>query len=134
MRTINELLQRLGLFERAIFPSRAALFRRLTNAQNPEILFITCSDSRIMPELLFQCQPGELFITRNTGNLVPPLGSAPDATVAALEFAVCALKVQAIAVCGHSNCGAIKALVHPDGLANMPEVAHFLRSAEPARK
>lgn len=134
MRTINELLQRLGLFERAIFPSRAPLFRRLTNEQNPEILFITCSDSRIMPDLLFQSQPGEIFITRNTGNLVPPHGSGPDATVAALEFAVCALNVQAIAICGHSNCGAVKALVHPESLVDMPEVARFLRFAEPARK
>lgn len=80
IRTVNDLLQRLGLFERAIFPSRAGLYQRLTEEQHPEILFITCSDSRIMPELLFQSQPGEVFIARNPGNIVPPRGSGPDAT------------------------------------------------------
>lgn len=125
IRTVNDLLQRLGLFERAIFLPAQRSTKRLTEEQRPEILFLTCSDPRIMPDLLFQSQPGEIFIARNPGNIVPPDGSGPDATVATREFAVCALNVRAIVICGHSNCGAMKALVHPEKLVNMPKSLTF---------
>ena len=101
---INGYLQ----FKESGFKERKDLFEKLSNSQSPEVLFITCSDSRIDPNLITQTEPGELFVIRNAGNIVPPHTVASDGTVASIEFAVVALGVKHIVVCGHSNCGAMK--------------------------
>jgi carbonic anhydrase len=111
----DELLQRLRRFHDDAFPQYRAQFRDLVDdGQHPSTLFIGCSDSRLVPYLLTGAGPGELFMVRNVGALVPPCGGTRDGglhgTAAAIEFAVLNLKVRHIVVCGHSHCGAIRAL------------------------
>ena len=98
-------------FQKEAFPARKDLFESLATGQSPEALFITCSDSRVDPNLITQTEPGELFICRNAGNIVPPHTNHTGAMTASIEFAVGALKVPHIVVCGHSNCGAMKGAV-----------------------
>ncbi len=93
-------------------------------------LFITCSDSRIDPNLLTQTEPGELFILRNAGNIVPAYGSHIGGEAATIEYAVCALNVKDIIVCGHSHCGAMGALLHPEQTDELPAVRQWLTHAE----
>jgi carbonic anhydrase len=110
------------------------LFERLAEGQKPDALFITCSDSRINPNLITQSEPGELFIIRNAGNLVPPYGAANGGEGATIEFAVVGLGIEHIIVCGHSHCGAMKGLLHPESLTEMPLVAAWLGHAEATRR
>ena len=97
-------------FQKEIFPQRKELFRSLASSQNPKALFISCSDSRLVPELVTQQEPGQLFVIRNAGNIVPPFGPEPGGVSATIEYAVVALGVTDIVICGHSNCGAMKAI------------------------
>lgn len=122
---MDDLLERLARFEKGSFPRFEPVYRQLVaEGQHPSTLFIGCSDSRIVPYLLMDCGPGELFLVRNVGNLVPPWDTAGDAhgTAAAIEFAVLNLHVRHIVVCGHSHCGAIRALYEEP-----PEEARHLR-------
>jgi carbonic anhydrase len=109
----DDLLARLDRFEKDFFPRYERTYRRLVeDGQQPKTLFIGCSDSRIVPYALMDCGPGDLFIARNVGNLIPPwdMSAGFHGTAAAIEFAVLSLKVQNIVVCGHSHCGAIRGL------------------------
>jgi len=111
----DELLSRLRRFREDAFPRYRARFQALVDdGQHPNTLFIGCSDSRLVPYLLTGTGPGELFMVRNVGALVPPCCGTSDGghhgTSAAIEFAVLQLKVEHIIVCGHSHCGAIRAL------------------------
>lgn len=122
---MDDLLERLARFEKASFPRFEPMYRQLVSeGQHPTTLFIGCSDSRLVPYLLMDCGPGELFLVRNVGNLVPPWDTAGDAhgTAAAIEFAVLNLRVRHIVVCGHSHCGAIRALYEEP-----PDEARHLR-------
>ncbi|MNS95861.1 Carbonic anhydrase 1 [compost metagenome] len=96
-------------------------------------MFITCADSRIVPELITQSSPGDLFVTRNVGNVVPPYGQMNGGVSTAIEYAVLALGVHHIIVCGHSDCGAMRAVLNPQSLEKMPTVKAWLRHAEVAR-
>ena len=125
---MQKLLQGLHHFQTHIFASHRDLFERLGKDQTPETLFITCSDSRINPNLITQTQPGELFILRNVGNLVPPYESL-GGTAAGIEFAVGNLQVKDIIICGHSNCGAMKALLEPHKLDELPATRAWLSHA-----
>jgi carbonic anhydrase len=116
-------------FQRRVFGTKQSLFGRLAKGQRPPELFITCSDSRINPNLLTQTDPGELFILRNAGNLVPPHGTPVGGEEATVEYAVNALKVRDIIVCGHSFCGAVQGLLNPAALASLPCVAEWLTHA-----
>ncbi|UQB26487.1 carbonic anhydrase [Pseudomonas syringae] len=120
-------------FRNEVFPQQEELFKKLANAQSPRAMFITCADSRIVPELITQSSPGDLFVTRNVGNVVPPYGQMNGGVSTALEYAVVALGVQHIIVCGHSDCGAMRAVLNPDSLDKMPTVKAWLRHAEVAR-
>jgi carbonic anhydrase len=131
---MQKLVSGLHKFQSEIFGSQQALFARLATGQNPEGLFITCSDSRINPNLLTQTNPGDLFILRNAGNLVPAYGDGRGAEAATIEFAVTGLGVKHIVVCGHTLCGAVKGLLHPEMLENMPAVRAWLSHAEAARR
>lgn len=109
----DELLERLRRFQTDAFPLQRSLFRHLVDeGQHPLTLFIGCSDSRIVPYLLTGAGPGELFLVRNVGAFVPPYDQSQGfhGTSAAIEYAVLALNVQRVIVCGHSHCGAIRAL------------------------
>ena len=110
---MQKLIHGLHHFQTALFGSQRELFERLAEGQSPEVLFITCSDSRINPNLLTQTEPGELFILRNAGNIVPPYGAVQGGEAATIEFAVAGLGVKDIIVCGHSHCGAMKGLLEP---------------------
>lgn len=125
---MQKLVDGIHQFQTQIFRSHKDLFERLGRDQAPETLFITCSDSRISPNLITQTQPGELFILRNVGNLVPPYESL-GSTAAGIEFAVTVLQVKDIIVCGHSNCGAMKALIEPEQLGQLPATKSWLAHA-----
>ena len=120
-------------FQRDAFPERAGLFRDLACGQQPRALFISCSDSRLVPELVTQREPGELFVIRNAGNIVPSYGPEPGGVSASVEYAVAALQVSDIVICGHSDCGAMSAIANCACLEHMPAVAGWLRYAESAR-
>lgn len=113
-------------FQQEVFPEKRDLFERLSQGQSPEALFITCSDSRIETAMITQTDPGELFICRNAGNIVPPHTTNTGAMTASIEFAVAALKVPHIVVCGHTECGAMKGAMNPEGLDELPHVREWL--------
>jgi len=120
-------------FHHEVFPQQEELFKKLATAQAPKAMFITCADSRIVPELITQSSPGDLFVTRNVGNVVPPYGQMNGGVSTAIEYAVLALGVQHIIICGHSDCGAMRAVLNPDSLEKMPTVKAWLRHAEVAK-
>jgi carbonic anhydrase len=130
---MQKLIEGIHRFQSEHFVANQDLYARLTRGQSPEVLFITCSDSRIDPNLLTQSEPGALFIMRNAGNIVPPAGAGGDGEAASLEFAVAGLGVKDIVVCGHSLCGAMKGLFDPEQLKGLPAVARWLRHAEATR-
>ncbi|GKQ37446.1 carbonic anhydrase [Streptomyces sp. A012304] len=112
------------------FGQRPEEFARLAEGQSPQVLFITCSDSRVVPALITGARPGELFELRTAGNIVPPYGSQPPTGEAAtIEYAVEVLGVQDVVVCGHSHCGAVGALVRGDDLDAVPTVRDWLAHA-----
>lgn len=131
--TMKRLIEGFDLFRREVFPEQRELFKRLADKQNPHTLFITCADSRVMPEMIFSAQPGDLFVYRNIGNIVPPYAQHVSGVVAAIEYAVKVLQVQHIVICGHSDCGAMKALMNPAALHNKPSVQAWLKHADVAR-
>ena len=111
---MQKLIEGIHQFQEENFRPLQGLFEKLSKGQNPETLFITCSDSRIDPNLLTQSQPGDLFILRNAGNIVPSHGAPYGGEVATIEFAVGGLYVKDIIICGHSHCGAMKGLLQPE--------------------
>ena len=113
-------------FQNEVFPEKKELFERLSQGQSPEALFITCSDSRIETAMITQTDPGELFICRNAGNIVPPHTNNTGGMTASIEFATAALKVPHIVVCGHTECGAMKGAMNPEGLDALPHVREWL--------
>lgn len=119
-------------FKSEAYAERRDLFSRLAEGQSPEALFITCSDSRIDPNLLTRTEPGELFICRNAGNIVPPHTNHTGAMTASIEYAVGVLKVPHIIVCGHSGCGAMAGAMNPEGLEDFPHVREWLSYARAA--
>jgi carbonic anhydrase len=131
---MQKLIEGFHHFQSSVFSSRRELFDRLSKGQSPETLFITCSDSRISPNLITQTEPGELFIMRNAGNLVPAYGASSGGEAATVEFAVAGLGVRDIIVCGHSLCGAMKGLLDPAIVSEMPAVAGWLGHAESTRR
>jgi carbonic anhydrase len=130
---LETVLERAALFRGQVFPAQSALYERLaTDGQSPKALMISCADSRVIPELITQAAPGDLFVCRNAGNIVPPFSQANGGVSSAVEYAVMALGVRDIVVCGHSDCGAMKAFNQPEALARMPNVAAWLRHAQAA--
>lgn len=114
------------------FPAWRNKFHLLADGQQPETLFITCADSRIVPDLILQTQPGDLFICRNAGNVIPRAGEPAGGVSATIEYAVEVLRVRHLIVCGHSDCGVIRALMDPERLAGLDSVKDWLKHVEPA--
>lgn len=127
-----KLLDGVAKFQKNVYPKHKKLFEDLAGGQSPEVLFITCSDSRIDPSLITQAKPGDLFIIRNAGNIVPPHVRDAGGVTASIEFAIGALGIQHIVVCGHSNCGAMNGAMNPEGLKALPHVSQWLSYAEAA--
>ncbi|MBN2897376.1 MAG: carbonic anhydrase [Clostridia bacterium] len=134
---MQKLLDGIVQFKRSDFESHKALFKQLSSQQKPHTLFISCSDSRIDPNLITGTLPGELFIVRNIANLVPPYREAEEflSTTAAIEYAVNALEVENIIVCGHSNCGGCAAALNPETIEfTLPHTKKWLELADPVTK
>jgi carbonic anhydrase len=121
-------------FEQEVYPSRKDFYEKLIAKQFPRALFITCSDSRIDPNRLTDAEPGDLFVIRNAGNIVPPYGEAVGGVSATIEYAVMVLHVKNIIICGHTRCGAMDAALEPESVASMPIVKMWLNHAEGARR
>ena len=131
---MEKLVRGIHHFQTTTFSAHRELFAQLSQGQRPETLLITCSDSRIAPELLMQTQPGDLFVLRNAGNLIPPYGAANGGEGATIEYALAALEVKHILVMGHSQCGAMKGLLQPESLTNLPLVSEWLKHASATRR
>lgn len=127
------LLKGVEDFSRNVFPETQQLFNELAEGQSPHTLFITCADSRVVPEMITQTQPGELFVCRNIGNIVPGYGEMLGGVSAVVEFAVAVLRVRHVVICGHSDCGAMKGLLNPESTKDLPTVEAWLRNAQAAR-
>ncbi|RWA56451.1 carbonic anhydrase [Cupriavidus sp. UYMSc13B] len=130
---MQDIIDGVLKFQRDALPQRSDLFKRLANSQSPGTLFIACSDSRVVPELLTQSEPGELFVIRNAGNIVPAYGAQPGGVSASVEYAVAGLNVTDIVVCGHSDCGAMTAVATCKCLDHMPAVKGWLHHADAAK-
>jgi carbonic anhydrase len=133
---VEKLYKGIHEFRESYFAKEEDFFKRLSEEQNPDVLFITCSDSRVDPNLVTQSRPGELFIVRNVGNIIPPYNAIKDknSVAAAIEFAVLALKVKDIIICGHSGCGAMEAIYRDDKeFEHMPHLRDWLKIASPVK-
>jgi carbonic anhydrase len=131
---MNKLVHGLHHFQQHVFRPQREFFESLGSGQTPEVLFISCSDSRISPNLITQTDPGDLFIVRNAGNIVPPHSHDPGGEAATVEYAVEALGVTDVIICGHSQCGAMKAIIDPSMVAQLPIMATWLGNAEATRR
>lgn len=129
---MKDALEGYKKFRSEIFPQMKDHYRLLAEMQAPHTLFITCADSRIVPNLMLQAEPGELFICRNVGNVVPPVGELVGGTASTIEYAVEVLKVKHLVICGHSDCGAIRAVLEQRDLSRLPITAQWLRYIETA--
>jgi carbonic anhydrase len=134
---MKKLIRGIVDFRERLLPEYAARFRDLANGQAPDALVVTCSDSRVVPELLASTDPGDLFIMRNVGNMVPPANADGASTgdlseASAIEYAILVLNVQNIVVCGHSECGAMKAALAGKPMPEMPNLAKWLHHAASA--
>ncbi|MGR8920406.1 MAG: carbonic anhydrase [Gammaproteobacteria bacterium] len=119
-------------FQNEVFPAKRDLFEKLSHGQAPEALFVTCSDSRIETAMITQTDPGDLFVCRNAGNIVPPHTNHTGGMTASIEFAVAVLNVPHIVICGHTECGAMKGAMNPDSLEGLPHVREWLSFARAA--
>jgi len=128
--SVEKLLGGISRFQKQVYPEHQDLFEKLALGQTPDALFITCADSRIDPCLLTQTQPGELFICRVIGNIVPPYPDKLGGVSATIEYAVGVLRVGAVVVCGHTDCGVMKGALNPDALAEFPNVTAWLKFAK----
>lgn len=131
---MKKLIEGFKKFQREVFKTKRDLFTSLAKGQEPRALFISCSDSRIDPCLVTQTEPGELFILRNAGNLVPSYGTTIGSTIATIEYAVGVLNVKNIIVCGHTDCGVVKAILEPEQVDDLPAVKMWLLQAEATRR
>src|SRR5579863_3248490 len=129
---MQRLMEGHKKFLAEVFPRRRDEFHLLAESQAPEWLFITCSDSRIVPDLILGTGPGDLFITRNAGNVVPVTGNDVDGCTATIEYAVDVLRVKHAILCGHSDCGAMKAALDRRGLEKLPKASRWLHHVEAA--
>lgn len=126
---MRDLAAGVRQFRTDVFPARAELFEHLRTTHRPSALYIGCSDARVVPELITQSDPGDLFVIRTAGNIVPPADADTDGVVASIEYAVAVLGVTDVVVCGHSGCGAMTAVATGQDLTGLPALAGWLRLA-----
>lgn len=126
-----KLIHGIHRFQADVFAARQDFFRQLVDGQRPQALFITCSDSRLVPDLICQTDPGDLFVIRNAGNIVPPYTPATNSGEAAtIEYAIRGLGIKNVVICGHTRCGAMQAVMSPEAAGDMPRVRQWLAHAE----
>lgn len=131
---MKQIIEGVHRFRTQIFPEKRGLFKTLAGGQRPSALMISCADSRVDMGMVTQCEPGHLFFFRNAGNIVPPYGLALGAASATIEYAMVALQIPNIIVCGHSDCGAMKGLLAHNVAETMPTVAQWLKYADVPRQ
>lgn len=131
---MTHLLPGLKKYSDTIYPEQKNLFSKLAHGQSPHTMLVTCSDSRIDPNLLTQTEPGELFVLRNAGNIVPAFGASTGGEEAAIEFAIKGLGVKNIVVCGHSKCGAMAALSSGADMSELPSTGKWLEHASATKQ
>jgi carbonic anhydrase len=131
---MKRIVKGIHEFQKRDFREHQEFFRSLAKGQSPRALFITCSDSRIDPNRLTQTDPGELFIQRTAGNIVPPYGAVMGGEAATIEYAIAALGIHHVIVCGHSHCGAMSGLLAPEKIEQFPAVKAYLGHAESTRR
>jgi carbonic anhydrase len=131
---MQKLVDGIHHFASHEFAEQRELFNKLAKSQHPEACFITCSDSRIDPNLITTTDPGDLFVVRNPGNIVPPIGTSNNGEASAVEYAIVALGVKDIIVCGHTGCGAMKGLLNPQSLKELPLTKSWLKYAGATRQ
>jgi len=130
---LGQLKAGIRRFQTEVYPEQAETYRKAASEpQRPRALIVACADSRIDVESITQSGPGDIFVTRNIGNLVPAYGEMLGGVSAVIEYAVSALKVKHIVVCGHTDCGAMKALMHPEAIENMATVKSWMKNAHAA--
>lgn len=128
---MRKLIKGIVDFRERLLPQYAQRFRELAQGQAPDALFVTCSDSRVVPDLLASTDPGDLFVMRNVGNLIPPATAEGNSTgdfseASAIEYSILVLNVSSIVVCGHSECGAMKAAIARQPMPDTPNLAKWL--------
>lgn len=131
---MDQLLTGIHQFHTNVFQHERAFYTELASQQHPSALFIGCSDSRVDPSIITQAQLGELFVLRNAGNIVPCHGASNGGEPATIEYAVSVLDVKDIIICGHTGCGALQAMLHPDRMSKLPLVRGWLSHAEATRQ
>lgn len=129
---MERLIEGYKKFITGVFPQRRELYHLLADSQAPEYLFITCADSRVVPDQILGTGPGDLFIARNVGHVVPAAGAEPSGVTATIEYAVEVLRVRHVIVCGHSDCGAMKAAVERKNIGHLPQSSRWLAHVEAA--
>ncbi len=131
---LAKIISGVERFQREVFPARRKQFEELGHGQQPIAMFFTCADSRVVPSLLMQTEPGEVFTERTPGNIVPRYSDHVGGVTASVEFAIQVLRVPLLIVCGHTDCGVIKALLEPEKAAGMPALQSWMRHSLPARE
>ena len=131
---MDDLRHGVMTFQRHVYPHKKALFRRLAAGQTPKALFITCADSRVDPMLITNSQPGQLFVDRNPGNFIPPYHGDNASEAAGIEYALEVLHIPNIVICGHTDCGAMKGVLHPEKAAALKSVTKWLTNGKESRK
>ena len=130
---LEQLKAGIRRFQTGVYPEQAEFYRKAASEpQEPHTLIVACADSRIDPETITQSKPGELFVLRNIGNLIPAYGEMMGGVSAVVEYAVSLLKVKHVVVCGHADCGAMKGLLQPESVSSMPAVENWLKNAAAA--
>jgi carbonic anhydrase len=130
---LSRVVSGVEKFRRDIFPSQREMFEKLRTRQEPLALFVTCADARVVPNLFTQTEPGEIFIERNPGNMIPPYVEFVGGVTAGVEYAMLVLKVPLVLVCGHTDCGVMKALLHPERAEGMNGLRHWMGHGMSAR-
>lgn len=133
LNAMQHIFEGINKFQTKLFPFLEKRFSQLADKQQPHTLFITCCDSRVVPNMIMLAEPGELFLCRTIGNIVPVYGSGSKSVASAIEYALGALEVSNIVICGHSDCGAMKGLLDPEKLEALPETRAWLKHAEEVR-
>jgi len=131
---MKDIIEGVHRFRTQVFPQKRALFASLAKGQRPTALMISCADSRVDMQLVTQAEPGHLFFFRNAGNIVPPYGTVLGAASATIEYAMEALEIPNIIVCGHSDCGAMRGVLAQGIEERMPTVAQWLKFADTPRQ
>src|SRR5271167_2037417 len=130
---LAKIMTGVSTFQKQVYPARRAMFERLKGGQDPLALFISCADSRVVPSLITQTGPGDLFLEQNPGNFVPYYGEFVGGVSAGVEYAMLVLKVPLVIICGHTDCGVMKAVLHPERAHGLPAMQEWMRHASEAR-